>query len=77
MLQIDGIDVAIGSVSILREVSLAVARGQFAGLIGRNGAGKTTLLRTVMSEAAASAPKVLVSPSVSSTTAIRMPAASA
>ena len=48
MLQIDGIDVAIGSVSILREVTLAVARGQFAGLIGRNGAGKTTLLRTVM-----------------------------
>ena len=48
MLQIDAIDVAIGSVSILREVTLAVARGQFAGLIGRNGAGKTTLLRTVM-----------------------------
>jgi|SRR5438128_575061 len=48
MLRIEGIDVAIGSVSILRAVSLAVARGQFAGLIGRNGAGKTTLLRTVM-----------------------------
>jgi branched-chain amino acid transport system ATP-binding protein len=48
MLQVEGIDVAIGSVSILRGASLAVARGQFAGLIGRNGAGKTTLLRTVM-----------------------------
>jgi branched-chain amino acid transport system ATP-binding protein len=29
-------------------VSLALARGEFAGLIGRNGAGKTTLLRTIM-----------------------------
>jgi branched-chain amino acid transport system ATP-binding protein len=48
VLRIDGIDVAIGSVSILRGVSLAVGRGQFAGLVGRNGAGKTTLLRTVM-----------------------------
>src|SRR5919108_3811403 len=48
MLRIESIDVAIGSVSILRAVSLAVERGQFAGLIGRNGAGKTTMLRTVM-----------------------------
>ena len=48
MLKVEGIDVAIGSVSILRGASLAVERGQFAGLVGRNGAGKTTLLRTVM-----------------------------
>jgi branched-chain amino acid transport system ATP-binding protein len=48
VLKVEAIDVAIGSVSILRGVSLAVERGQFAGLIGRNGAGKTTLLRTIM-----------------------------
>ena len=29
-------------------MSLDVAAGEFAGLIGRNGAGKTTLLRTIM-----------------------------
>lgn len=48
MLKVEAIDVAIGSVSILRGASLSVERGQFAGLVGRNGAGKTTLLRTVM-----------------------------
>lgn len=48
MLQIDAIDVSIGSVSILRNVTLSVPDGKFAGLIGRNGAGKTTLMRSVM-----------------------------
>ncbi|HME90185.1 MAG TPA: ATP-binding cassette domain-containing protein, partial [Myxococcaceae bacterium] len=48
MLRIEGLEVSIGSVKILRGVSLAVASGQIAGLIGRNGAGKTTLLRSVM-----------------------------
>ena len=48
MLQIDNVDVSIGSVSVLRNVSLSVPSGQFAGLIGRNGAGKTTLMRSIM-----------------------------
>ncbi len=48
MLRIDGLQVAIGSVDILRGVSVSVKPGEFAGLIGRNGAGKTTLLRSVM-----------------------------
>ncbi|MGH8430716.1 MAG: ABC transporter ATP-binding protein [Solimonas sp.] len=48
MLQVDGLDVSIGSVSVLRSVSLAVPTGKFAGLIGRNGAGKTTLMRSIM-----------------------------
>ncbi|MDE2603366.1 MAG: ATP-binding cassette domain-containing protein [Bradyrhizobium sp.] len=48
MLQIDGLDVSIGSVSVLRNVNLAVPNGKFAGLIGRNGAGKTTLMRSIM-----------------------------
>jgi len=48
MLRLEGVTVSIGPVGILRNVSLAVAAGQFAGVIGRNGAGKTTLLRTIM-----------------------------
>jgi branched-chain amino acid transport system ATP-binding protein len=48
MLRIEKLDVAIGSVGILRNVELSVPTGQFAGLIGRNGAGKTTLMRSIM-----------------------------
>jgi len=48
MLRIDGLDVSIASVGILRGVNMEVPTGQFVGLIGRNGAGKTTLMRSVM-----------------------------
>ena len=48
MLRIEGLDVSIQSVSILRGISMEVPTGKFAGLIGRNGAGKTTLMRSVM-----------------------------
>jgi branched-chain amino acid transport system ATP-binding protein len=48
MLHIDQVDVSIGSVRVLRNVSLVVPTGKFAGLIGRNGAGKTTLMRSIM-----------------------------
>ena len=48
MLRIDGLDVSIASVGILRGVNMEVPAGKFVGLIGRNGAGKTTLMRAVM-----------------------------
>jgi len=48
MLQLEGVDVSIQSVSILRGVNMDVPTGKFVGLIGRNGAGKTTLMRSVM-----------------------------
>ena len=48
MLRIDGLDVSIASVGILRGVNMDVPTGKFVGLIGRNGAGKTTLMRAVM-----------------------------
>jgi branched-chain amino acid transport system ATP-binding protein len=48
MLRLSGVSVSIGPVGILRDVSLEVGAGQFAGLIGRNGAGKTTLMRSIM-----------------------------
>ena len=48
MLRIEGLDVSIGPVSILRNVSMELPAGKFTGLIGRNGAGKTTLMRSIM-----------------------------
>lgn len=48
MLRLENVDVSIGSVSVLRGVSMDVPGGKFTGLIGRNGAGKTTLMRSVM-----------------------------
>jgi branched-chain amino acid transport system ATP-binding protein len=48
VLRCEDVSVSIGPVNILRGVSLHVAAGEFAGLIGRNGAGKTTLMRTIM-----------------------------
>jgi branched-chain amino acid transport system ATP-binding protein len=48
MLTVESIHVAIGSVQVLRGLTLAVPDQSMVGLIGRNGAGKTTMLRTVM-----------------------------
>jgi branched-chain amino acid transport system ATP-binding protein len=48
VLTVEGLDVSIKSVRILRGVTLAVEDGRMAGLIGRNGAGKTTLMRSLM-----------------------------
>jgi branched-chain amino acid transport system ATP-binding protein len=48
LLAVSGIDTYYGSSHILQEVSLSVAEGEIAALLGRNGVGKTTTLRSVM-----------------------------
>ena len=47
---IDAVDVHAhyGQSHILHGVSLAIARGESVGLLGRNGMGKTTLIRTML-----------------------------
>jgi branched-chain amino acid transport system ATP-binding protein len=48
MLRVEGLNVAIGAVPIVRDAALELDEGEMCGLIGRNGAGKTTLLRALM-----------------------------
>ncbi|HSH06075.1 MAG TPA: ATP-binding cassette domain-containing protein [Burkholderiales bacterium] len=58
MLELQGVDVDIGVVPVLRGIELGVPSGNMCGLIGRNGAGKTTLLRSVMGVLRARAGKI-------------------
>ncbi|HEX9397818.1 MAG TPA: ATP-binding cassette domain-containing protein [Burkholderiales bacterium] len=48
MLKLVNLNVSIQAVQILRDISLELADGSMAGLIGRNGAGKTTLMKSIM-----------------------------
>jgi branched-chain amino acid transport system ATP-binding protein len=48
MFSVSDLNVSIGPVPVIRNVSLAMEEGEMCGLIGRNGAGKTTLMRALM-----------------------------
>ncbi len=48
MLKVSNLNVSIGAVDILRDVSLEVGASAMVGLVGRNGAGKTTLMKSLM-----------------------------
>jgi iron complex transport system ATP-binding protein len=45
LLAAEGLSFSYGSLSVLHDLSMSLARGSFAGLIGPNGCGKSTLLR--------------------------------
>jgi branched-chain amino acid transport system ATP-binding protein len=47
-LELDEIEVRYGSVPAVRDLTLAVRRGEIVGLIGPNGAGKSTTLHAIM-----------------------------
>ncbi|MGE5598325.1 MAG: ABC transporter ATP-binding protein [Bacteroidota bacterium] len=47
MLEITDLAVGYGEITALHGISLKVAEGQIASIIGANGAGKTTLLRAI------------------------------
>lgn len=47
-LEVHGLGVRYGAVQALRDVDVAVARGELVALVGPNGAGKTSLLRAVL-----------------------------
>ena len=47
LLELRGVTMAYGQIAAVRDLSLAVRRGELVALLGANGAGKTTTLRTI------------------------------
>ncbi|WP_235853534.1 ABC transporter ATP-binding protein [Halosimplex salinum] len=47
LIEVDDVSMGYDDVTVLDDVSLSVAAGEFVGLVGPNGAGKTTLLKAI------------------------------
>lgn len=47
MLQVSGLRVDVGGVTLIEGVSFTVRAGEKVGLVGRNGAGKTSMLKVI------------------------------
>jgi iron complex transport system ATP-binding protein len=47
VIELRSVALAIGGRTLLAEVDLVIARGEFVAVLGRNGVGKTTLLRAI------------------------------
>jgi NitT/TauT family transport system ATP-binding protein len=57
-LSLDRLSKRFDALEVLREINIAIARGEFISLVGPSGCGKTTLLRIVAGLEAASAGEV-------------------
>jgi zinc/manganese transport system ATP-binding protein len=45
---LDHVSLAVGGRTVLADISLAIAEGEFVGVLGSNGSGKTTLFRAIL-----------------------------
>ena len=59
LLRLDRLSIAYGQVEVVRDVSLSVAPGQVACVMGRNGAGKTTLMKGIIGALRARSGRIL------------------
>lgn len=48
LLELDNVNTFIGTVQVLRNISIKVDKGEIICLLGRNGAGKTSTIRTII-----------------------------
>lgn len=48
MLEANGLCAGYGAIPVLRDITLAIAKGESVGILGHNGMGKTTLLRSLI-----------------------------
>lgn len=60
-IEAQGVSYSLGEKTILKEVSVSIAEGEFVCLLGPNGAGKTTLARQIAGELAPTEGRVLLS----------------
>jgi ABC-type branched-subunit amino acid transport system ATPase component len=61
-LDIDGLTAGYRSVTVVRDLSLVVRKGEFVALLGANGVGKTTLLRAVVGAARIISGRIMLNP---------------